>query len=220
MSPRTLAVLAALLTALAAPAGASAATLAPLAPCYVTAATSQGPQSQPVNLVASGFTPSALVDLTIDGQPVENGTGLQTNAMGGLEDLSVPAPFIRRGSRDFTVTLTEQGNPANTVSATTKTTALRVDVKPKTARPSATIRFKGSGFIEHRPVWAHYIYRGKLRKTVKMVGRTGECGTWTTHKPQFPLRSPALGTWLVQFDQRKRLTRSPPFFVQLKIRVA
>lgn len=205
MSSRSLAVSGALLVAVLAPASAQAAVINPLKPCYVTAGTAQAPQAEGVSIVASGFTPNSKVDLSIDGAPVQNGQGLQTDPTGALNALpQVPAPFIAEGSRDFTVTLTEQGNPANTVTATAKTTALNVSVKPKRARPSKKIRFKGSGFTADKGVWAHYVYKNKLRKTVKLAGNTGTCGTWTKRAPQIPVADPGFGLWTVQFDQSRK----------------
>jgi hypothetical protein len=228
MSFRTLAASGALLIGLAAPVTAEAATIDPLAkPCYVTAGTAEDPQGEHVFFKARGFTPSSLVDIAIDGEVVYRGR--QTDANGELGVLSpffVDAPFIRRGSRDFTITLTEQGNPANTVTMTSRRTALGVKVKPKRARPSRKIRFKGTGFTKDKPVYAHYVYNGKVRKTVKMSNGQNACGQWRERAQQIPVNDPATGIWTVQFDQLKKY-RDPtdeaePFnsvYVQLNIQV-
>jgi hypothetical protein len=209
MSPRTLAGAAALLTALAAPATAQALpTMAPLEPCYVTADTAQGPQSEGVQIAASGFTPNSTVQLTIDGAPVPGGEQLQIDANGALLPLpAVPAPFVEEGSKPFTVALTETGNPANTVSATAKSTALGVSVKPQSAKPSDRVRFKGLGFTKDKPIYAHYIHTGELRKTVRLARQPRECGGFEVHRRQIPIRRPELGNWIVQFDQSKRFRR-------------
>ena len=226
MSSRTIAVSGALLIAVLAPAGAQAATIQPLKPCYVTAGTAAEPQAEGVELVASGFTPNSKVDLTIDGQPFPNGQGLQTDPTGALGGLPpVPAPFIAKGSRDFTVTLTEQGNPASTATATAKTTALNVSVKPRQARPSRRIRFRGSGFTADKGVYAHYVYKNKVRKTVRLARRTGECGSWEKRARQIPVEDPGTGLWTVQFDQSKKYIDPTKgtltgVFVRLRIRVS
>jgi hypothetical protein len=224
MSSRTIAGGGALLVALVAPAAAQAVpTIQPLKPCYVTANTSSGPQSEGIQIAAAGFTPNSTVDLTIDQAPIDGGQGLQTDAAGALNLVdAVPAPFVAQGSRQFTITLTETGNPANTVSATAKSTALGVSVKPRSAKPSAIIRFKGSGFTETKGIYAHYVYRGKVRKTVRMARRPRECGGFRTHRRQIPITDPGLGDWTVQFDQSKRFVdpaATPIVFVRLGIRV-
>ncbi len=217
---RHAAVCGALLIALAVPAAADAATFTtPLKPCYVTAgADPQQREGFPIG--AEGFTLNSRVDLTIDGQPVLGadglpiispttgqpiGSGLQVNDKAQLiVPGTVPAPSIEAGSRDFTVTLTEQGNPANTVSATAKTTALDVSVKPKRAKPSKRVRFTGSGFTADKPVFAHYVFGGKVKATKRMARKPGLCGTWDVRRPQIPVDKPDPGLWTVQFDQSRR----------------
>ena len=206
MSFRTLAASGALLIVLAVPAAAEAATIQPLEKaCYVTAGTRANPQGEGVKLAATGFTPNSLVDLAIDGQPFE--AGLQTDANGGIGVLSplvIPAPFINKGSGDFTVTLTEQGNPANTASVVGRHTALGVKVKPQRAKPSKKIRFSGAGFTQDKSVYAHYVFNGKLKRTVKMSGNPNACGEWKKRAQQIPVDDPSTGIWTVQFDQLKK----------------
>jgi len=221
MSPRQLALAGALLIPFAVPAAAQAApVIPPLKPCYVTAQTASGPQSEQFTFTATGFTPNSVVDVSIDDGLLGS---LQADAAGNVLVENLPAPFIRSGFSDFTVTLTEQGNPANTASATAKTSALGVSVKPREARPSSTIRFKGLGFTQNKGVWAHYLYKGKLRKTVKMASDPGTCGSFTAHRRQIPVSNPGTGRWTIQFDQSKKY-RSPAnvrsVFVRLVIVVS
>lgn len=230
MSARTPAVTGALLIALLVPASAEAATIVPLKPCYVTAGTEDAPQAEGVPISAAGFTPNSKVDLTVtlDGRPYMTVSDLQTDPAGNLtvagEQLG--APFVKRGTHEFELTLTQQDNLANTVSATSKTTALGLSVKPRRTAPSRKVRFRGSGFTGSRGVYAHYVYRNKVRKTVRMVRRTGTCGTWQARKRQIPVRNPKPGRWTVQFDQsRKYIDATKPgnaldsVFVRLSISV-
>jgi hypothetical protein len=209
MSARTPAVTGALLIALLVPASAEAAAIQPLKPCYVTAGTAAAPQAEGVAISASGFTPNFKVDLavTLDGQPAPGSlAGLQTDPAGNLNLPAdqLGAPFVAGGTHEFEITLTEQGNLANTASATAKTTALGVRVKPRRARPSQRIRFRGSGFTAPKPVYAHYVYKKKVRKTVRMARKTGTCGGWRARKRQIPVNEPKPGLWTVQFDQSKK----------------
>ena len=197
----------ALLIALAVPAVADAATFtAPLKPCYVTAGTAANPQAEGFPVAGSGFGVNSTVTLAIDGTAQPNGV-LQADAAGNVllpPPNLVPAPFIKSGQRDFTITLTDNVDPTNVATATAKTTALDVKVKPKRAKPSKTIRFKGSGFTAPKPVFAHYVLGGKLKKTVRMVRKPGVCGTWVVHRPQIPVEKPSPGLWTVQFDQVRK----------------
>jgi hypothetical protein len=207
----------------AAPATAQALpTIQPLKPCYVTAGTRKAPTSEPVQISAAGFTPNSQVDLMIDGRLARGGRGLQTDAAGNLPIPPIEAPYVRRGSRAFTVTLTEQGNSANTVSTTAKSTALSVRVRPTTAKPSDRIRFKGLGFTADLPIYAHYLLKGKLRKTVVMARTPGECGSFEVYRRQIPIKRPGLGMWTVQFDQSEQYVDpdvTAIVYVQLFIRL-
>lgn len=226
MPSRLLAAAGLVLVMLAVPASAQAVpTIEPLRPCYVTAGTAANPQGEPVTISAQGFSANAKVDLTVNGQPYPGGAGLQVGDTGLLQLPGFPAPFVKSGSADFTVTLTEQGNPANTVSATAKSVALGVDIRPPSARPSQRIRFSGSGFTADKPVYAHYTKGGKQIKRVRLAGRTGECGTWSVKRPQFPMSDPAQGNWIIQFDQSKKYLNGTKgklrsVYVRVKIRVS
>jgi hypothetical protein len=225
MPSRIPAVAAALFFALAVPAAAQVPVIEPLKPCYVTAGTAKKPQGEGVGIRAAGFTPNSKVDLTVNGQPLNGSTGLQVGEMGQLALDPFPAPFVRRGSQDFTVTLTQVDDTTKTASATAKSTRLTVDVKPKRARPSQRIQFSGSGFTDSKPVYAHYTYDGKQVRRVRMARRTGECGAWSVRKPQFPMDDPDQGRWIIQFDQSKRYVngnsgRLPSVYVRLRVNVS
>jgi hypothetical protein len=195
----------ALLVALAVPAAAQAVpTIEPLKPCYVTAGTAADPKGEGVEIHAQGFDPNSKVDMTLNGAFFEGSQGLQVGETGLLELKEFPAPFVSSGTQPFTVTLTQQGKPEHTVTATPLATRLALQIKPRRARPSQRIRFKGRGFTAEKPVYAHYVFDGKQRARVRMARRTGECGAWSVRKPQFPMRHPEPGRWIVQFDQSKR----------------
>jgi hypothetical protein len=213
---RRLTATAASLVGLVAPAAAGAApTLAPLDDCYVSASRAQ---RETVRLEAGGFTPNALVDVTIDGEVV-GGLPVQADPRGAVVG-DVPAPYQRRGERAFTVSLAETGNTANAVTAESRVTALSVAVRPRQAEPTRRVRFSGRGFTRRGPVFAHYVFRGRVRRTVRMGRPRGACGTFAARRRQIPVR-PRRGTWSVQFDQLRRFTDPPrSVFVQLQIQVS
>jgi hypothetical protein len=219
MSHRLAAVLASAVV-LAVPAAASAApVLDPLKPCYVAVRvdTETGDYiTEDVDLKGTGFTPNALVNVTIDG--VTSATNVPIDAAGALT-VTVQAPFTDSGERPFSVTVAEQQDAAQTVSAQTMVTHLDVNAKPRKARPTQRIRFFGRGFtMLDRPVYAHYVRNRKVRRTVRLAATPkGPCGTFSVKRRQFPFR-PRTGTWIVQVDQQKRYA-SPPStaFVALKI---
>ena len=104
------------------------------------------------------------------------------------------APCRRRSRRAvsglFTLSITDNANPALTVSAQSLVTALDVRVTPANARPSRRVRFRGRGFTGAAPVYAHYLRKGKLRKTVQLATAAGPCGTFDVRRRQLPVHRP------------------------------
>lgn len=208
--------LAAVLGTAAAPAAALAAPVftTPLKPCYVTV----DPSAREVlKLHAAGFTPTVDVDVAIDG------TRLATYVANGVGAVTarVQAPFQASGERPMTVTLTERGNPANALTATTRVTALSVTLRPRRAATSSRIRFRGRGFTKDRSVWGHYVYRGRVRKTVRLAARPdGACGRFSVRRRQIPIVRPRAGKWTLQVDQQHRWSSRPDsVFVPVPITV-
>jgi hypothetical protein len=199
-------------TALAAlallPATAQAAALAPLKPCYISVTQPTGSKvTEPLELAGNGFTAGSLIDVAFDGKLDRT---IQADAAGNLPPQTLQSPYQAKGQGTFTLTAAERGNPANTVALPSRTTALTLKLKPKRARPSTRIRFKGAGFTAQKAVWAHYLYKGKVRKTVRLVKRIkNPCGTFSVKRKQIPIKRPKLGVWRLQVDQQKRYSRAP-----------
>jgi hypothetical protein len=206
-------------------------TLEALKPCYVAA----GPdQRETIRIVASGFTPGAFVDPYIDDilQPPPPGTAApQADPAGdvGSDDAPgyVTSPYPETRQRTFTLRLTERapGNTDHSVQATAKVTRLVVTQTPRTARTASRVRFRGRGFTQpagaaYAPVYAHYVFAGKDRKTVRVATPYGACGLFSVKLRQFPMKNPRAGTWTIQFDQVRKYNTHPPVSTSLLVTVA
>jgi hypothetical protein len=197
-----------------APATAAAATwTAPLARCYVSVGPLP-PQRQVVTLGATGFTPLGPVDVLIDGAPADATDDGQPDPWfadpEGRVSGAMRAPYQPSGERAFGISVTERANPANTVMVTGRVTALDVTLTPAEARPSRRVRFSGRGFIKAAPVWGHYLFRGKPRKTVQLSRRPKDaCGTFSVKQRQIPIFRPHTGRWVLQVDQQKAYSATP-----------
>ncbi len=203
MTPR-LAASTVIVVALAAPAPAAAApALAPLRPCYVVASPAADDR-QAVAVSGTGFTPGALVDVTVGGRTVT----AQADATGALPRGTVAAPYVTGADRPFTVTATERDTGLG-ASVGSLVTRLRVTVSPTPRRARARVRFAGTGFIGRRPVFAHYVRGGAERFRVRATRRPdGPCGAWSARMRLFAF-SPRDGRWTIQFDQQRRYERRP-----------
>jgi hypothetical protein len=194
-----------LLTATAvllAPHAAQAATLEPLGACY-RSVDANARETVPVR--ASGFTPGEQVDVAVDGTFVERVTVLS----GGQIEGSVPAPYHASGHRTFTLSVTQVNQPANTASTTSRVAALGLRLKPRNAAPSKRVRIRGLGFTDGETVYAHYVRKGRERKTIRLGTPRGSCGRISVRRRQIPVRRPALGRWTLQVDNSPDYSATP-----------
>jgi hypothetical protein len=187
-----------LAAAMAAPAHA-APTLDPLKPCYVAA---REGESEYVVVSGHHFTPFATVGVYIDNillsEPIADVDG----------DLSgmVNAPFPEVAQRAFVLRVTEEGEPTgNTAETSALVTKLTVSQSPRRASTSRRVRFRGRGFTDPGPVYAHFVFAGKSRKTVRLMVPRAPCGVFSVKRRQFPFKKrPQVGVWTIQFDQQPR----------------
>ena len=188
--------------AAAAPQAAQAAELEPLAACYRSV---DSQTRETVTVRAAGFTPGEQVSVAIDGVVVDTATALPEGNVEG----QVTAPYQERGERPFTLTLTEVDQPSNTASAVSRVTALTFRLQPRETTPSKRVRFIGRGFTDGAFVYAHYVRKGKLRKTVLLGAAQGPCGRIDVRRRQIPIDRPATGRWTLQVDNQKRYSTQP-----------
>jgi hypothetical protein len=199
---------------LPAAAQAQAPVLQPLKPCYVSV---DPAVRESVEVDASGFDPGSFVDVAIDGENVDSGVPVTVD---GRISGSVQGPFQANGQRPFTLTVTEETDPSKTVSVQSKVTALSLRVRPKRAKPRRRVRFIGRGFTTGVPVYGHYVFGGKLRKTVRFGLPKGACGTFDVTRRQIPVKRPRTGRWTLQADTVDAYSRDPgTVFVRLAITV-
>lgn len=219
-------ILAAALCALAAvPAAVSAATwAAPLAPCYVSVGPAPG-ERQVIPVAVRGFMPLAPVDVLLDGQPADATGDGQADPFyadpSGNVTARLRVPYQPADERVFTLSVTEHANPGNTVTVSSKVTALTAELRPAKAPPSKPVRFLGRGFVKSAPVWAHYLFHGKVRRTKRLARRPeGACGTFSVRRKQIPIFRPKIGKWTLQIDQQRRYAKTPDsVFVRITITV-
>ena len=159
--------------------------------------------ARPCPCAAPGFTPGEQVDVAIDGVVVDTATALpERRASRG----SVTAPYQKRGERPFTLTVTEVDQPANTASADEPRDRARPAAEAARGRAVAARALHRPRLHRRRPfVYAHYVRKGKLRKTVRLGAAQGPCGRIDVRRRQIPIKRPATGRWTLQVDNQQRL---------------
>lgn len=181
--------------ALALPAGASAATVALDRPCYVA--------GQPGTIGLFGFAPNAVV--SISSPNLASGKAM-TDATGSAAVPFSP-PTTRENpprSREFVVTATEDANPANTATVTSRFAPLAFATDRGTRSPKAKRSWYFSGFATGKNIYGHFRFKGRTRANYRFGRAAGPCGEYKRRAPGIPAKGRvSAGSWTVQIDQKK-----------------
>ena len=192
---------------------AAAATVADLKPCYVSAGEAEDDREQIV-IEGADFTQESTVDVLFDGVLMGSAP---TGSIGEFE-IRFPAPFQLKGERQVVVTVRDA---VTQVDKVTRVTNLAMRVIPREATPSRRVRLRGRGFTEPAPVFAHYVFGGKVQKTVRLARRsTSPCGTFNVKRRLIPIDNARNGRWMMQVDQKRAYSPAPdPVWVRRPIDV-
>jgi hypothetical protein len=209
---RTLAATCVCFSLLAVPA--SAATVTDLKPCYVSAGEADDAR-ETIEIKGVDFAQESTVDVLFDGVLMGNAPTGST----GEFTISFPAPFLVKGERPLVVTVRDA---AQQVDKITRITNLAMRVSPRRATPGQRVRFRGRGFTEPAPIFAHYLFGGREQKTVRLARRpTGPCGTFSVKRRLIPIDNARNGRWVMQVDQKRAYSPEPdPVWVRRPIDVA
>jgi hypothetical protein len=193
---------------------ASAATVQDLKPCYVSAGEAEDAR-ETIEVKGVDFAQESTVDVLFDGVLM----GVAPTGSTGEFAISFPAPFQPKGERQLVVTVRDT---AQQVDKVTRVTNLAMRVTPREAAPSRRVRFRGRGFTQPAPVFAHYLFGGKEQKTVRLARRsTAPCGTFSVKRRLIPIENARNGRWIMQVDQKRAYSPEPdPVWVRRPIDVA
>jgi hypothetical protein len=189
---------------LAAPAAAGASTIsvAPQRACYHA--------GQKLVIAGTGYSPSGGVRITSNGSGVGSLSADQQGAFSGALTVG-----LAKGEQVKTYAATDTANPALTASLPLRVSALDVDVHPRSGRPGRKLRLKARGFTNSKVLYVHVV-RGRYRRTVR-VGRLKEpCHTKRARKRVFS-RSTRSGSYIVQFDGKKRYRKKTHVRVRFRV---
>jgi len=186
---------------LALPAGASAAAATLDRQCYVS--------GQPGTLSGSGFAPNAMVSLANADLGARKVT---TDATGSFATPFSPpsgSDLKRAGSRAFVITATEDANPANTATATSRVAPRAFSTSGGRKSPKAKRSWYFSGFTTGKNIYGHFRYKGRTKGNYRFGRAAGPCGEYKRRAPGIAVkgRVPA-GSWRVQVDHKRTYSRS------------
>jgi hypothetical protein len=177
--------------ALAAPATASAAAVSVNQQCFA--------ENSDITLTGSGFTPNAIVTLTLDGTT----SSVDSDATGAfVTTLTAPSLALKHpGAQQVTIGVrdTTSGEELSTPVDVAKA---GVDAFPARARPHKRITWYITGFVG-RAVYGHWRFKGRTRADHRMGVPKGPCGVLKVKARQIEARRVRFGHWTVQFDFNK-----------------
>jgi hypothetical protein len=194
-------VLVAVAAAAAGAPAAGAATLTTDTRCYQ--------ETQEVVVNGAGFAPLSAVTITRDGEPL--GT-TQADANGAFRNkFDTPELPDEVRERVYALSATDM---VNTAATRYRATRIFANFKPGSGNPATLqVRFTvyGFGLVQRRaPVFVHYVNpKGKARRTVRLGTAIGVCGRIerTRERHLFPFEAER-GTWILQFDTRRKYERA------------
>jgi hypothetical protein len=191
-----------------------------LAPSLASAATINADHTcfrpgQPALISGSGYTPGGEVALTFNvigaHEDTTSSTLLVTADSAGAIALRVKTPRLPLLESPATVLLaaTDQeqaaGGPPPLVSTRWRIATFNAFVFPwvvGTGDPHQRAQYVMSGFTTEasRTLFAHYIFKGKLYRTVPVGRLKGDCGEMFKRSRQFPFRRVPAGVWSIKVD--------------------
>jgi hypothetical protein len=196
-------------------------------PCYVP--------TQEQRITGSGFTPNGDVRITLQmiGPHGQSSGGFTTTADGtGAIRVLAKTPQLASSDdteeRAFLSATDQQQAQAGTPPLTT--TDFRVSIfdafvsawESKKGSPRKSTTFYAYGFeaVSGKTLYAHYVLRGRLRKTVAIGSLSGLCGDLQRSKRQFAFRPVPAGDYKVKLDATKRYPNSSPGYTYRHVRVS
>jgi hypothetical protein len=177
-------------------------------PCVAYVA---GDQTLPI--LATGFTPNGLVRVFTRSAAARTPRALgvaPANAMGAFAMSALPPPFVPpdRNRQTFSLIGYDTTNPASPIVATFRFEVVRFGLtrSPLPSRPRQRVTFTARGFRPGRPVYVHFRFAGRTRRTVNLGVARPPCGIASERLPALPARI-RYGTWEVYVDQSRRFSQ-------------
>ena len=189
---------------------ASAATLSTDKRCYRT--------KENMTISGAGYTPNGNVPFTLNAQPFGALTADANGAIGSTVASPTPAKDPTK-VLSFTLTATDQTNPALTATTKFQVVHTNVTIKPALVTPG-TVTFSALGFTSGDKLYIHYLLNGKHLVTKKLGKLHQPCATLKKQARMFLFRPVKPGNYKLVFDTSKTYSAKfrPSFSVQAYVR--
>jgi hypothetical protein len=167
-----------------------------------------------VPVVGSGFSPNGDVRLSASTASDPTPTSLasvRADANGNISS-RVDPPAFRSDStmeQSFNLVAAEVSNPANTATSTFREVRFGFDTSPSTGRPTRPVTYTARGFLPGKAVYAHFRFRDKTRRDVKVGVASSPCGIVSKKMRLLPAKT-RFGRWSIYMDQAPTYSKSTP----------
>jgi hypothetical protein len=167
-----------------------------------------------LTVAGTGFTPSAPVNFTLDGEDLGS---LTTDAAGSVSSTLNIGDDTFSDVATRTLTATDETNPTIIATAQFLGSALTVSVEPKNRTAGRKLRIRASGFTTGNRLYAHVV-RKRYRRNVFIGTLRGPCHTLKLRKRVLPESTPS-GRYKVQFDTKPWYSRQTQVWVSFRVKV-
>jgi hypothetical protein len=171
-------------------------------------------------LAGTGFSPIKFISLSGDGVS----QSFETNSAGAFGPSDVTA--LRPGDYDsltpktVSVSVTDPVQPAFNTSFSFMEATFGGSL-PVNGKPNKVVTWQFTGFLNDAPIYGHYLYQRKEKKTVRFGSGQGPCGTLTKRAVRFPIKNPKnFGTWEIRVDSNPKWVRNSESLAEASFNVA
>jgi hypothetical protein len=163
-------------------------------------------------VTGSGFSPNGVVALSTStaSSPAPKELGSVNADANGNVDGRVDPPAFRSTStvqQSFNLIATDATNPANTATSTFRQVRFGFDANPDTGRPARRVTYTARGFLPGKAVYAHFRFRGRTRRDVKIGVAAAPCGVVSKKMRLLPAKT-RFGRWTIFMDQAPTYSKS------------
>lgn|GEM_PF-4971563 len=176
-------------------------------------------QGKSYPLGGSGFTPEYAMRVTWEGASASFYPD-SSGALPGNESSEITAPeYDSLTPKTLAITATDS-NPATTATLSIPIVKFGSNL-PVEGKPSKVVTWMFAGFVNNAPIYGHYLYGRKEKKTVRFGSGQGPCGTLTKRAVRFPIKRPKnFGTWEIRIDSNPKWVRSSESLAETSFTVA
>jgi hypothetical protein len=170
-------------------------------------------------LSGSGFTPDKSISFSGEGI----GFSIETDGTGAWapstsNDFRVPE-YDSLTPKTVTLSVTDPGDPALNTTFSYATVAFGSNL-PVKGKPNQFVTWQFAGFI-NAPIYGHYLYNRKEKRTVAFGAGEGPCGTLSKRAMRFPIKKPKnFGTWEIRIDSNPKWVSSAESMAETSFNVA